>query len=99
MGKVSTKKPKGVGGGRSNFKQSMRLEHAKFGQHLLKNPLIVDGMVERAAVRSTDTVLEASLFNFKNYIVLQFVIFILGRSWYWKFDNEASSQGKESNSI
>jgi 18S rRNA (adenine1779-N6/adenine1780-N6)-dimethyltransferase len=56
MGKIKAKKPKGVGGG--NFKQSMKLEHAKFGQHLLKNPLIVDGMVDRAAIRSTDTVLE-----------------------------------------
>ncbi len=54
MGKVKAKKP--VGG--QKFKQSMKLEHAKFGQHLLKNPLIVDGMVDRAAVRNTDTVLE-----------------------------------------
>jgi 18S rRNA (adenine1779-N6/adenine1780-N6)-dimethyltransferase len=60
MGKVTAKKAKGVKGtgGGSNFKNSMRLEHAKFGQHLLKNPLIVDGMVERAALRTTDTVLE-----------------------------------------
>ncbi len=73
MGKITAKKPKGVGGGvkgsRVNkksggsgggggFKQSMRLEHSKFGQHLLRNPAIVEGMVERAAVRSTDTVLE-----------------------------------------
>jgi len=57
MGKVKTKTPKGVGLAQ-NFKQSMRLEHAKFGQHLLKNPLIVDGMVDRAALRTTDTVLE-----------------------------------------
>ena len=59
MGKVS--KPKGKSGvvkNQDNFKQSMRLEHAKFGQHLLKNPLIVDGMVDRAAIRNTDTVLE-----------------------------------------
>jgi len=40
------------------YKQSMRLEHSRFGQHLLKNPLIVDGMVDRAAIRSTDCVLE-----------------------------------------
>jgi len=43
---------------KKGLKQSMRLEHSKFGQHLLKNPLIVDGMVERAAIRPTDTVLE-----------------------------------------
>lgn len=57
MGKISAKKPKGVKDKKS-FKQSMRLEHAKFGQHLLKNPKIVDGMVERAAIRTSDTVLE-----------------------------------------
>ncbi|CAG7824359.1 unnamed protein product [Allacma fusca] len=57
MGKVS--KPKGKEGKpKDSFKQSMRLEHSRFGQHLLKNPLIVDGMVERAAIRGTDTVLE-----------------------------------------
>jgi len=28
------------------------------GQHILKNPLIVQNMVEKAALRSTDTVLE-----------------------------------------
>jgi len=44
--------------GKTGYKQSIRLEHSRFGQHLLKNPLIVDGMVDRAAVRSTDTVLE-----------------------------------------
>jgi 18S rRNA (adenine1779-N6/adenine1780-N6)-dimethyltransferase len=68
MGKIKAKKPKGVGGGQT-FKQSMRLEHAKFGQHLLKNPLIVDGMVERAAIRTTDTVLEVCcgiFYIFKN---------------------------------
>lgn len=59
MGKVSAKKPKGVKD-KPAFKQSMRLEHAKFGQHLLKNPMIVDGMVERAVVRTSDTVLEVS---------------------------------------
>ena len=28
------------------------------GQHILKNPLVVQGLVEKAALRSTDTVLE-----------------------------------------
>jgi 18S rRNA (adenine1779-N6/adenine1780-N6)-dimethyltransferase len=70
MGKVSAKKPtrslgaekgrvsKKGGGGGEQYKQNMRLEHARFGQHLLKNPAIVDGMVDRAALKTTDTVLE-----------------------------------------
>jgi 18S rRNA (adenine1779-N6/adenine1780-N6)-dimethyltransferase len=29
-----------------------------FGQHILKNPLIITSMVEKAALRPTDTVLE-----------------------------------------
>lgn len=59
MGKVNAKKPKGVGvQDKKSFKQSMRLEHAKFGQHLLRNPMIVEGMVDRAAIRTSDTVLE-----------------------------------------
>eukprot|EP00051_Salpingoeca_urceolata_P010051 m.122488 g.122488 ORF g.122488 m.122488 type:complete len:162 (+) comp16562_c0_seq5:161-646(+) len=29
-----------------------------FGQHILKNPLVVQGIVDKAAIRSTDTVLE-----------------------------------------
>lgn len=64
MGKVSAKKPVRTGDGRIQktkgqlHKQSMRLEHSRYGQHLLKNPAIVDGMVERAALKNTDTVLE-----------------------------------------
>jgi 18S rRNA (adenine1779-N6/adenine1780-N6)-dimethyltransferase len=29
-----------------------------FGQHILKNPLIINSMIEKAAIQSTDTVLE-----------------------------------------
>lgn len=29
-----------------------------FGQHILKNPLIIQAMVEKSAIRSTDVVLE-----------------------------------------
>lgn len=32
--------------------------NTNLGQHILKNPKIVDSMVEKAALRSTDTVLE-----------------------------------------
>ncbi|CAD6995735.1 unnamed protein product [Ceratitis capitata] len=29
-----------------------------FGQHILKNPLVIQSMLEKAALRNTDTVLE-----------------------------------------
>lgn len=29
-----------------------------FGQHILKNPLVVDGIIEKSGLRATDTVLE-----------------------------------------
>ena len=29
-----------------------------FGQHILKNPLVVQGIIEKASLRSGDTVLE-----------------------------------------
>ena len=32
--------------------------NTNLGQHILKNPKIVDSMVEKSALRSTDTVLE-----------------------------------------
>ena len=32
--------------------------NTNLGQHILKNPLIVQSMVDKAALRSTDTVLE-----------------------------------------
>ncbi|XP_071454942.1 probable dimethyladenosine transferase [Hetaerina americana] len=34
------------------------LFNKQFGQHILKNPLIIQGMVDKAAIRSTDVVLE-----------------------------------------
>jgi len=37
--------------------QGMQFNHA-LGQHILKNPLIVQGLIEKAALRNTDTVLE-----------------------------------------
>nr|CAG4644924.1 EOG090X08Z3 [Leptodora kindtii] len=41
----------------SNSIQGLRF-NTNLGQHILKNPLIVQSMVEKAALRSTDTVLE-----------------------------------------
>ena len=34
------------------------LDKADFGQHILKNPLVVKGIIEKAELRSTDIVLE-----------------------------------------
>lgn len=34
------------------------LFNKEFGQHILKNPLVVQAMVEKASIRSSDTVLE-----------------------------------------
>lgn len=33
------------------------------GQHILKNPLIINSMVEKAALKSTDVVLEVGTFT------------------------------------
>ncbi|XP_065065411.1 probable dimethyladenosine transferase [Rhopilema esculentum] len=32
--------------------------NTEIGQHILKNPLVVNGIIEKAAIKSTDTVLE-----------------------------------------
>lgn len=42
------------------------------GQHILKNPLIINSMVERAALKSTDTVLEV---DFMAFVCFCFVYF------------------------
>jgi 18S rRNA (adenine1779-N6/adenine1780-N6)-dimethyltransferase len=41
----------------SSLVQGLRF-NTNLGQHILKNPKIVESMVEKAALRSTDTVLE-----------------------------------------
>jgi len=58
MGKVKNKKGgKGKEGGGSKNVQAMQFNHA-LGQHILKNPLVIQSLVEKSALRSTDTVLE-----------------------------------------
>jgi len=47
-------KTQSSGGGN---KQAMQFNHA-LGQHILKNPLVIQALVEKAALRNTDTVLE-----------------------------------------
>jgi len=59
MVKLNKKKGKqnGGGGGGGGNKQAMQFNHA-LGQHILKNPIIVQAIVEKSALRNTDTVLE-----------------------------------------
>jgi len=58
MVKLNKRKGKqnGGGGGGGN-KQAMQFNHT-LGQHILKNPIIVQAIVEKSALRNTDTVLE-----------------------------------------
>lgn len=39
-------------------KQGICFNTGQYGQHILKNPLIIDSMIEKSALRATDTVLE-----------------------------------------
>ena len=55
-GKVRPPK-KGAAGAGVGTKQAMLFNHA-LGQHILKNPLVLQALVEKAALRNTDTVLE-----------------------------------------
>jgi len=52
---VKGKGGKEEGGGKNT--QAMQFNHS-LGQHILKNPLMVAALVEKSALRSTDTVLE-----------------------------------------
>lgn len=67
MGKVKAMKkarqrPGGTNDGATNGGVTKNRQAMVFntglGQHILKNPLVVQGLVEKAALRSTDTVLE-----------------------------------------
>merc|ERR1712012_1319733 len=48
---------KGKGEGGAKNTQAMQFNHS-LGQHILKNPLVVAALVEKSALRNTDTVLE-----------------------------------------
>jgi len=56
MGKLGKMKGKKDAGG-AKTGQAMQFNHA-LGQHILKNPLIVQALVDKSALRNTDTVLE-----------------------------------------
>ncbi|KAK6643583.1 dimethyladenosine transferase [Polyplax serrata] len=55
MGKI--KKPKPIKEGKGVIKQGLLFKKSA-GQHILKNPLIIQSMVDKAALRATDVVLE-----------------------------------------
>jgi len=58
MGKVKNKNGgRGKEGAGKKNVQAMQFNHA-LGQHILKNPLVIQSLVEKSALRSTDTVLE-----------------------------------------
>lgn len=48
---------KSSGGGGAGQKEGIRF-NKDFGQHILKNPLIITSMIEKAALQPTDTVIE-----------------------------------------
>ncbi|KAK6617297.1 hypothetical protein RUM44_005628 [Polyplax serrata] len=55
MGKI--KKPKPIKEAKGVTKQGLLFKKSA-GQHILKNPLIIQSMVDKAALRATDVVLE-----------------------------------------
>jgi len=58
MAKLNKKmKMKNKSAGAGGNTQAMQFNHA-LGQHILKNPLIIQALVEKSALRHTDTVLE-----------------------------------------
>nr|GEZ55152.1 ribosomal RNA small subunit methyltransferase [Tanacetum cinerariifolium] len=58
-GKIRKEKPsRGGAVGSSNHYQGGIQFHKSKGQHILKNPLLVDAIVQKAGINSTDVVLE-----------------------------------------
>ena len=53
---VGTSEAAGSGGGGS--RSAGLAFNTNLGQHILKNPLVVQGIIDKAALRPTDTVLE-----------------------------------------
>eukprot|EP00039_Didymoeca_costata_P002898 m.63610 g.63610 ORF g.63610 m.63610 type:complete len:96 (+) comp11590_c0_seq3:197-484(+) len=52
------KRKREEGGGTAQTRASGIVFNKDFGQHILKNPLVVQGIIDKAALRSTDIVLE-----------------------------------------
>ncbi|KAL6514812.1 Ribosomal RNA small subunit methyltransferase [Orobanche gracilis] len=58
-GKIKKEKPQKGGGGASNphFQGGIPFHKSK-GQHILKNPLIVDSIIQKSGIKPTDVILE-----------------------------------------
>ncbi|KAH6820345.1 Ribosomal RNA adenine dimethylase family protein [Perilla frutescens var. hirtella] len=57
-GKIRKEKPqKGGGGGGAHFQGGIPFHKSK-GQHILKNPLLVDSIIQKSGIKHTDTILE-----------------------------------------
>lgn len=61
---ASTKKGKGSDADRTRQGQGFVFNTAGLGQHILKNPLIVNSIVEKAAIKPSDTVLVCFYYHF-----------------------------------
>ncbi|KAI7751720.1 hypothetical protein M8C21_004358, partial [Ambrosia artemisiifolia] len=57
-GKVRKEKPSRGAAGSSNHYQGGIQFHKSKGQHILKNPLLVDSIIQKAGINSTDVILE-----------------------------------------
>ncbi|KAM3683581.1 hypothetical protein ACJW31_12G159000 [Castanea mollissima] len=60
-GKIRKEKPKAKGGGGAGTSapyQGGISFHKSKGQHILKNPMLVDTIVQKSGIKSTDTILE-----------------------------------------
>ncbi|KAJ0716570.1 putative 18S rRNA (adenine(1779)-N(6)/adenine(1780)-N(6))-dimethyltransferase [Helianthus annuus] len=58
-GKIRKEKPsRGGAAGSSNHYQGGIQFHKSKGQHILKNPLLVDSIIQKAGINSTDVILE-----------------------------------------
>ncbi|CAM8973663.1 unnamed protein product [Rhodiola kirilowii] len=57
-GKMKKEKPSRGGGGAGSHFQGGIPFHKSKGQHILKNPLLVDSIVQKSGIKSTDIILE-----------------------------------------
>ncbi|KAI3828782.1 hypothetical protein L1987_02892 [Smallanthus sonchifolius] len=57
-GKIKKEKPSHGAVGSSNHYQGGIQFHKSKGQHILKNPLLVDSIIQKAGINSTDVILE-----------------------------------------
>ena len=56
-GKARKEKPKASAAAHTPYQGGISFHKSK-GQHILKNPLLVDSIVQKAGIKSTDTILE-----------------------------------------